>query len=102
MTRVVISPNAYRDLEEIWFTIAAENPSIATRVVRAIGVKIDRLADHPRPGPRRADIRPSMRMLVEERYLILFETHPDRDEGAVDEVEIVRVVDGRRDLTNLF
>jgi plasmid stabilization system protein ParE len=33
---------------------------------------------------------------------ILFETHPDTDEGPVDEVEIIRVVDGRRDLTRLF
>jgi len=36
--------------------------------------------------------------LVEEPYLILFETHPDTDDGPVDWVEIVRVVDGRRDL----
>jgi toxin ParE1/3/4 len=41
-------------------------------------------------------------MLVERPYLILFETHPDSDEGPVDEVEIVRIVDGRRDLTSLF
>jgi toxin ParE1/3/4 len=41
-------------------------------------------------------------MLVEGPYLILFETHPDTDEGPVDEVEIVRVVDGRRDLTHLL
>src|SRR5271169_6494136 len=34
-------------------------------------------------------------------YLILFETGPDTDEGPVDAVEILRVVDGRRDLTNL-
>ena len=41
-------------------------------------------------------------MLVQVPYLILFETHPDTDEGPLDEVEIVRVVDGRRDLTKLF
>jgi len=41
-------------------------------------------------------------MLVEGPYLVLYETHPDTDEGLVDEVEIVRVVDGRRDLTGLF
>jgi toxin ParE1/3/4 len=102
MTRVVISPAAERDLEEIWLTIAADNPQSAGRTVRAIGVKIARLADHPRLGPRRGDIRPATRMLVEAPYLILFETHPDIDEGHVDEVEIVRVVDGRRDLSGLF
>jgi toxin ParE1/3/4 len=34
-------------------------------------------------------------------YLILFETRPDTDEGPVDAVEVLRVVNGRRDLTNL-
>jgi toxin ParE1/3/4 len=102
VTRVVIPPAAEHDLEYIWLTIAADNPPTATRILRAIGTRIDRLADHPRLGPRRTDIRPAARMLVEGPYLILFETHPDTDEGPIDEVEIVRVVDGRRDLTHLF
>jgi toxin ParE1/3/4 len=83
-------------------TIAADNPPAATRMVRAIGARIDRLAEHPRLGPRRPNIRPTARVLVEGPYLIFFETHPDTDEGPVDQVEIVRVVDGRRDLTSLF
>ena len=41
-------------------------------------------------------------MLVEGTYLILFETHPDTDDGPIDHIEIVRDVDGRRDLTSLF
>ena len=41
-------------------------------------------------------------MLVEGPYLVLYETHPDTDEGPVDAVEIVRVVDGRRELAILF
>jgi toxin ParE1/3/4 len=102
VTPVVRSPAAERDLQDIWLTIAADNPSAATRLVRAIGAKINRLADHPRMGARRPDIRLGMRMLVEGPYLILYATHPDTDEGPVDAVEIVRVVDGRRDLTRLF
>ncbi|RBP05671.1 toxin ParE1/3/4 [Roseiarcus fermentans] len=89
-------------MEDIWLTIAVDNPSAATRVLRAVGARIDRLADHPRLGPRRPDIHSAARVLVEGPYLILFETHPDTDEGPVDWVEIVRVVDGRRDLPNLF
>jgi toxin ParE1/3/4 len=81
--------------------VAVDDPRAATRIVRAIGAKIDALAHHPRRGPRRTDIRPGVRMLVEEPYLILFETHPDTDEGPIDEILIVRVVDGRRDLTKL-
>ncbi len=89
-------------MEEIWLTIAADNPSAATRVVRAIGARIDQLADHPRLGPRRPDIQRAARVLVEGPYLILFETHPDTDEGLVEWVEIVRVIDGRRDVPNLL
>jgi toxin ParE1/3/4 len=102
MTAVFQSPAAERDLEDIWLTIAAVNPSAATRIVRAIGARIDRLAEYPRLGPRRPDVRPAMRVLVEAPYLILFETHPDNDEGPIDRVEIVRIVDGRRDLSHLF
>jgi toxin ParE1/3/4 len=51
---------------------------------------------------RRPDIRPSTRVLVEGPYLILYETHPDDDEGRIDAVEIVRIVDGRRNLNNMF
>ena len=102
MTRVVRTPAAECDLEDIWLTIAADNPPAATRIVRAIGAKIDRLANHPRLGPRRPDIRSATRMLVEGPYLVLDETQPDTDEGPIDAVEIVRVVDGRRDLTSMF
>ncbi len=98
MTRVSRSPAAEQDLEDIWLTIAADDPHAATGVVRAIGARIDQLAQHPRLGPRRPDILPRARVLVEGPYLILHETHPDTDDGPVDYVEIVRVVDGRRDL----
>ncbi len=102
MTRVLRSPQAELDLEDIWLTIAVNNPAAATKIVRAIGARIAQLAQHPRLGPRRPDIQPTARILVEGPYLILFETHPDTDEGPIDQVEIVRVIDGRRDLTRLF
>lgn len=43
-----------------------------------------------------------MWMLVEAPYLILYRTDPDTDDGPVNAVEIVRIVDGRRDLAGLF
>jgi toxin ParE1/3/4 len=41
-------------------------------------------------------------VLIERHFLILYETQPDTDEGPVEVVEIVSIVDGRRDLTELF
>jgi toxin ParE1/3/4 len=102
VARVIISPRADQELEEIWLSIAADDPATATRVVRTIGAKISLLADHRRLGRRRSDILPAMRMLVEQPYLILYETHPNTDDGPISEVEIVRVVHGHRDPTSLF
>jgi toxin ParE1/3/4 len=60
-------------------------------------------------GVRRRDIRVAMRMLVETPFVILYEISPDlyeispdSDEGPVDTVEIVRIVNSRQDLPNLF
>jgi toxin ParE1/3/4 len=95
-------PQARRDLIDIYVTIGLDNPDAAERTYTTIEAKADMLRDYPRLGPRRPDIRPATRILVERPYLVLYETHPDTDEGPVDAVEIVRVVDGRRDLTTLF
>ncbi len=43
-----------------------------------------------------------MRAMVQRPYLVLYAIHPDTDDVTVDEVEIVRIVDGRRDLQRLF
>lgn len=41
-------------------------------------------------------------MLVEAPFVMLYETIPDADEGPIETVVIVRVVDGRRNLPSLF
>jgi len=68
----------------------------------AVGEKIELRRGHPRIGPRRSDIAEGARLLIEGHFLILYETHPDMDEGPIEAVEIVSIVDGRRDLTELF
>jgi toxin ParE1/3/4 len=94
-------PRAREDLLDIFEVIGLDNPEAAERILAALEARAATLAAHPRLGLRRRDIRPTVRVLVERHYLILYETHPDTEEGPVDTVEIVRVVDGRRDLTNL-
>jgi len=51
----------------------------------------------PEIGALRNDIRRGMRMLVEGSYLLLYEYDPKKDE-----VELMAVVDGRRELSGLF
>jgi toxin ParE1/3/4 len=101
-SELVWTPQASEDLLEIYLAIGFDNPDAAERFYTAIEAKAELLASHPRLGPRRPEIRPSTRILVKKPYLILYETHPDTDEGPIDVVEIVRVVDGRRDLTSAF
>jgi toxin ParE1/3/4 len=100
--RVTITARAERDLEDIWLIIAANNPRAATRIVHAIGKKIALLAEFPRFGTSRPDIRPAMRLLIQRPYLVLYEVHTDENDLTVDAVEVVRIVDGRRDLRRLF
>jgi toxin ParE1/3/4 len=99
---LVWSNQARADLLEIYVTIGLEQPAAAERYFDRIEETASLLKSQPRMGVRRSDIRPSMRMLVESPYLILYRTDPDTDEGSVDTVEIVRVVDGRRDLGGIF
>lgn len=100
--RLIWHPQAREDLLQIYALIGLDDPLAAERLYDAVEARADALAAYPRLGPRRHDIRSGTRVLVEGPYLILYETHPDTDDGPIDEVEVVRVVDGRRDLTSPF
>ena len=96
------TPQAREDLLDIYVTIGFDNPSAAERVYTALENRVELLEKSPRIGVRRPEIAPSTRILVEGVYLILYETHPDTDEGPIEAVEIVRIVHGHRDLGRLF
>ena len=96
------TPQAREDLLEIYLAIGVDNLDAAERLYTAMESKVDLLVGHPCLGVRRPEIQRSARILMEGPYLILYETHPDTDEGSIERVEIVRVVDGRRDLSRPF
>ena len=98
----VWSPRARADLLDIYITIGRDSPSAAERLYDRIEAKVALLGAQPRMGMRRPDIRPSTRILVAAPYLVLYEIVPDSDDGPVESIEIVRVVDARRDLRSLF
>jgi toxin ParE1/3/4 len=95
MAAVYFAHQAREDLIDIWLHIAADDPGAADRVLDRLELAATNLTGNPRMGPARADIRPGLRYLVSDTYLILYRV-------AEDGVEIIRVVHGRRDLFGLF
>lgn len=94
-------PQALADIREIYVQIGLEQPRAAGRFFDSFERKATMLTEQPRIGVRRPDIRPSTRMVVEAPFLMLYETIPDTDDGPIEIVQIVRVLDGRRDLRAL-
>jgi toxin ParE1/3/4 len=95
------TPRGQEDLIEIYLFIGVDNRTAADRIFEALRSRVQSLIHYPRLGVRRPDIRPSTRLLIEGTYLILYETRPDKDEGPIEAVEIIRIVDGRRNLSNI-
>ena len=56
MKRVVFSPEAVKDLDEIWAYIAEDSVDAAERMIRRIEENIDQLAQMPGMGHKREDL----------------------------------------------
>ncbi len=93
---------ARADLLDIYELIGIEQPTAAERYFDRIEALVGLLPEQPRLGVRRPDIAPDLRMLVERPYLILYRIEPEQPEGPVALVEVVRILDGRRNLQSLF
>jgi toxin ParE1/3/4 len=88
------SHRARDDLTDLWLHIAKQSPDIADRVIDRIEQRCRILRDYPEAGPARPDIDPTARVLVIESWLIIYRILERT-------VEIVRVVDGARDLSRV-
>ena len=93
-----ISPRAEADLDEIWLYVARESGSVETadRLIDAITDRFWTLAGFPWMGrSREDDFGPGYRSFAVGEYVIVYCV-----EG--EDVLILRVVHGRRQLENLF
>lgn len=96
------SHRARADLLDIYVTIGLERPLAAEHWFDRLEARADVLRHQPRMGARRPDIGDGVRVLVQWPFLILYEAVPDEGSQLVERVVIVRVVDGRRSLTDLL
>lgn len=94
--RLVLSPRAVLDLEEIAEYIARDNPVRAASFVAESEAKCRAVAASPELYPARSDLAPGLRMAVHGRYLVLY-----RDLPAENAVRVERVVHGSRNLPRL-
>jgi toxin ParE1/3/4 len=95
MPRIIISPLAQADIDEIWDHIARDNIPNADRFVDRIERRFALLADNPGLGAPRDDLRPGLRRFAHARYLIYYR-------AIRGGIEVVRVVHGARGQGALF
>lgn len=91
-----LSPQAARDIREIWTYVAADSIKGARRIRLQIFEACQKIAENPRIGHRREDLtdKPVLFWPVGS-YLIVYN-------AARKPVEIVRVVHGARDIPSLL
>jgi toxin ParE1/3/4 len=95
LAKFILTPQAERDLEDIWLYIAQDNPRAADKLLDRIETQCQLLASHPQLGRARDDIAQGLRHHPLSNYLILYRTVPQG-------VEIVRVAHGARNILDLL
>lgn len=93
--RVVLTHQAEQDLEEIGDYIAADSPARAVSFVRGMREHCAKISNSPLAYVARPELGEGIRTCAHGRYLIVFQP-------SSEEVLIVRILHGARDLSALF
>lgn len=97
MATALWAPVAVEDLDDILYYIGVvdRNPETAERIYFEIRDRANEQADSSFPGHRHPQSPNSWRYVKHKRWLIFFKSHPDG-------IEVMRVIDGVRDLPRQF
>jgi toxin ParE1/3/4 len=97
MSRFRLTEHAQSDLHQIWEYIGIEkdNPKAADRLMEKFFQQMSLLGTQPRIGQSRDEWSPDLRIFPVGNYVILY--YPGDDE-----IEVIGIVYGRRDLPALF
>jgi toxin ParE1/3/4 len=95
VSRYTISQPAIRDLESISAYFADVNVEAGEKFLQGFNKRCQQLISFPSIGRSYEDLQTGLRGLPLDGYIILYRTMND-------EIEIVRVVNGRQDLGSLF
>ena len=93
MTRLLVSPQAEQDAAAIITMLKDKAGAIVTaRCRREFDALLERLIVHPRNGPRRPTLGDHARIGVIAPYIVIYDFQDD-------DVVVLRILDGRRDIT---
>jgi toxin ParE1/3/4 len=93
--RVVVSLRARSDILDIHAYLSERSSTAADRLLDRFSQRFDELREFPLLGPDRSEFRDSLRGLLIDGYVAFYIVE-------VDQIVIVRVIDGRRDIVTEF
>jgi toxin ParE1/3/4 len=93
---ILWSTEARGDIDHLWdyYTLVAGRPA-ADKIIREIAKVVTTIDDFPLAGRPRDEIRPGLRSLAAGPQIVFYRLDNDRP-------EIVRVLDGRQDIEEIF
>jgi toxin ParE1/3/4 len=93
---VVWSFDAENDLDRIWsYYLEISGGVLAEKILKDIGNVIALLEDHPLAGRSREEVWPELRSMAASPHVIFYRVTDTN-------IQIVRVLDGRRDIDSIF
>jgi len=94
LSRITQTARAEQDLEEIWFYIAVDNVGAADALLDEFDNSCRLLATQPKMGRAREELASGLRSFPVRRYVVFYRP-------LVDGIEVVRVLHGARDVTEI-
>ena len=76
MGRYRLTPRAEQDLRDIWHSIAADNETAADALLTPILGRLELAVGQPHMGAARPELSATARILIEGRYVIIYEPMP--------------------------
>ena len=95
MSQFRISETARKDLDDIWWYIAQDNPLAADRFIQRLLSKLPVLASMPYMGRQRDELFLGLRSFPFQDYIIFYRPMEDG-------IEVARFLHGAQDLPPLF
>ena len=95
MPRVLRTSQAEEDLLEIWAHVAADTPAAGDRLLDRIASACEMLAKNPAAGRTRGELAERLRSFPVGKYVVFYRPIDD-------EIVVIRVLHGARDLPDLL